>query len=505
MGTMKRSKNRQLSFLMTISSVMAGIMLSGQQAYAPVLETSAVASSGYIRVITRPSLHTYFESNSGPDGMEFQLIQAFAKEHQLQLEMILTENSDDIYSALDNGLADIALLGQPLSITRRDVYPKSTAYRDVSYQLLFNTGKGKPASLADIGSKTIVVKDNEQNRIQYRHLKAFYGNLEWQFTDEPVESLMTRLSKGEIDYTITDSLTFALKHPLFPNIDSAFDLQEPQPVSLLYSTAITPTLRQDLDAYIARSKSDGSLALLMERFYGHATDFDNNGYRSFSFLMRNRLPAYQASIKAVANEYRMDWRLLAAIAYQESHWDPEARSKTGVRGFMMLTHDTATEMGVEDRIDTLQSLRGGARYFNRILKDLPASIQEPDRTWMALAAYNVGSGHLMDAIDLTRRQSGNPDSWLDVKQRLPLLAQKEWHSQTRFGYARGNEPVDYVQNIRRYHDILAWRFPLQFHEKSAHKSDLIVKTLDEVIQAHGSSVVSIDEEDDSLRLSALFF
>ena len=242
----------------------------------------------------------------------------------------------------------------------------------------------------------------------------------------------------------------------------------------------------------------------MERFYGHATDTDNGGYRSFSYLMRKRLPLYQASFKSVARDYHIDWRLLAAIAYQESHWNPEARSRTGVRGLMMLTNNTAIEMGVDNRIDTEQSLRGGARYFKRLLSELPAEIKEPDRTWMALAAYNVGLGHVLDAMSIAKEQKHNPYSWHDIKKCLPLLSYKAWHSTTRYGYARGREPVNYVQNIRRYYDILAWRFPLQYNEKAAGNSQLIVKTLDVAIQEHSRQPIA-EEPTEQLQLSSLFF
>ena len=152
----------------------------------------------------------------------------------------------------------------------------------------------------------------------------------------------------------------------------------------------------------------------------------------------------------------MDWRLLAAIGYQESHWDPDATSSTGVRGIMMLTQRTAKQLGVSDRLDPLQSIEGGARYFQRLRKRLPQRIPEPDLSWMALAAYNMGLGHLEDARVLTQRQGGNPDRWLDVSERLPLLSQEKYYRETRFGYARGLGAQQYVNNIRSYFDTLVW-------------------------------------------------
>ncbi len=149
-------------------------------------------------------------------------------------------------------------------------------------------------------------------------------------------------------------------------------------------------------------------------------------------------------------------------AVQSPHWDPQARSKTGVRGLMMLTQNMAKAMGVSDRLDPAQSIKGGARFLALILEQLPDSIQGNDRYWFALAAYNVGPGHLEDARKLTKQAGLNPNRWSDVRSILPRLSQKQWYSQTRYGYARGGEPVHFVNNIRRYYDILSWSsLPLQ--------------------------------------------
>ena len=131
-------------------------------------------------------------------------------------------------------------------------------------------------------------------------------------------------------------------------------------------------------------------------------------------------------------------------------------SPTGVRGIMMLTQATASELGIENREDPASSIRGGARFFATLKDRLEPEIPEPDRTWMALAAYNVGYGHLQDARTIVTMQSGDPNRWVDVRAALPLLAQKKWYQRVPYGYARGWEPVSYVENIRNYRDILRW-------------------------------------------------
>ena len=181
-----------------------------------------------------------------------------------------------------------------------------------------------------------------------------------------------------------------------------------------------------------------------------------SGICKFREHMQSRLPKYLPLFQQAAEEHLIDWRLLAAIGYQESHWLEHATSPTGVKGIMMLTNGTAAQLKVTDRTNPAQSIAGGARYFRQRMAKISSRILEPDRTWMALASYNVGFGHLEDARILTQSRGENPDKWLDVKKNLPLLSEKQWYSRTKYGYARGNEPVRYVENVRSYYDLLVW-------------------------------------------------
>src|SRR5690606_33379651 len=153
----------------------------------------------------------------------------------------------------------------------------------------------------------------------------------------------------------------------------------------------------------------------------------------------------------------LDWRLLAAIGYQESKWTPTAESPDGAIGVMMLTGETAAELGVKNRTDARDSIFGGARYFVQVKEKIPARIPEPDRTWMAVAAYNGGFGHLEDARILAQQRGKNPDSWADVREHLPLLAQERWYTRAKRGYARGWEPVQFVDRVQRFLTLLEWQ------------------------------------------------
>lgn len=197
----------------------------------------------------------------------------------------------------------------------------------------------------------------------------------------------------------------------------------------------------------------------MDRYYGHHQRFDYVGTRRFIRDYQRMLPRYQPLFEQAASQADMDWRLIAAIGYQESRWDPHAESHMGATGIMMLTSGTARMMSVSNPTDPTQSIMGGTRYLWRLhqrVRKLAPEASRRDVTWMALAAYNMGYGHLLDARRLTAMHGGNPDRWSDLKKNLPLLMERQWYSQMRWGYAHSRETLDYVRAVRNYYDILRW-------------------------------------------------
>jgi membrane-bound lytic murein transglycosylase F len=262
------------------------------------------------------------------------------------------------------------------------------------------------------------------------------------------------LEHGRIAFTVLPSNEIAHTLQLRPELRSALALSDPEPVAWGMARGEDRSLHDEVAVFFAKLRVDGKLGQLLSQFQAPVESFDYLDSRMFLDRLRTRLPLHREMFERVANETNLDWRFLAAISYQESHWESGARSPTGVRGMMMLTQDTAKRLGVTDRLNVEQSVRGGARYFQDLRQRIPERVPEPDRTWMALAAYNVGLGHIEDARVLTERQGKDPDNWLHVREHLPLLSNEKWYRQTRYGYARGFEPVRYVRNIRRYYHVL---------------------------------------------------
>jgi membrane-bound lytic murein transglycosylase F len=327
----------------------------------------------------------------------------------------------------------------------------------VDMHLIYKLGTGKPRSIDDVVGRPIEVVAGTSHADMLVSLQEMHPELAWsENADVEVATLLANVAAGEIDFTIADSTEFNIQRHFYPDLRVALDLEIDDPLAWAFPKGGGDTLLSRADDFLIDYDRSGSLAQVKDRYYGHTDKFDYVGTRNFIRHYESRLPRYRDMFEEAAAEWGLDWRLLAAIAYQESHWRSGAVSPTGVRGIMMLTEDTARYLGIEDRVDPKNSIFGGAQYYARQTERVADTVGEPDRTWMALAAYNVGFNHIKDARQIVEWQGGNPDTWVDISEALPKLSQREWYSRVPFGYARGWEPVLYVDNIRAYYNILQW-------------------------------------------------
>ena len=281
--------------------------------------------------------------------------------------------------------------------------------------------------------------------------------LQWLTNDTlDTDGLLYLLNERLIDYTIADSNQITLIRRFYPKLNVAFNISPARYLAWAFKKSDDLSLYNEAVTFFEKIKKNKVLEQLLERHYGHTRNIKYVGNCTFRLHLQSHLPHYQKLFQEAADKFSFDWRLLAAISYQESHWNRHAVSPTGVKGLMMLTQATANQVGVKDRTNPKESIFGGALYLKQRLKKIPARIPDPDRTWFALASYNIGFGHLEDARIITQKLGKNPDKWVDVKKALPLLTKKKWYSQAKHGYARGKEPVIYVDNIRSYLDLLIW-------------------------------------------------
>ena len=442
--------------LLPLLLVMLVLAACGRQ---PDTVLEEVQKQGELVVLTRNSPTTYYEGPEGPTGLEYDLASLFAERLGVRLRMVVPRNLNELLPLVASRRFHLAAAGLTVTESRQSLVRFGPGYRTITAQLVYRNGasNGRPANLNQLEGRLEVMAGSSHVEL-LQTLRDSHPNLTWIENDRvESEHLLSRVWERTLDYTIADSNELSINLRFYPELRVAMDLGEPQQLAWAFPIYEDTSLFDEAEAFFEEIRENGQLRQLIDRHYGHVERLDYVGTRRYMRHIEERLPEFQALFESAAEATGMDWRLLAAMGYQESHWDPTATSPTGVRGIMMLTLNTMRQLGLDDRLDPEQSIMGGARYFLHIKERLPERIAEPDRTWLALAAYNVGMGHLEDARVLTVRNGGNPDKWVSVKRFLPLLSEKKWYQQTRYGYARGHEPVQYVENIRSYYDILVWQ------------------------------------------------
>jgi membrane-bound lytic murein transglycosylase F len=423
--------------------ITLALLLGTCSSAPPLLEQ--ILETGELRVVTRNSPTSYTVSPNGPTGPEYDLVQAFADDLGVSLVMLSVDSVSEILPKLLSGEAHMAAAGLSITDSRREYLHFSHPYESVDVQLIYKLGTGRPRDFDDVVDRSIEVLASTKHVDILESMKQDYPELTWsENADVEAADLLTKVAEGEVDLTIADSPDFNIQRHFYPDLRVALDLEVEDPIAWAFPKDDGDSLLARADEFIIAADHSGLLARVHDRYYGHTKKYES------------RLPRYRPMFEAAGAEMGVDWRLLAAIGYQESHWRANAVSPTGVRGIMMLTQDTADDLGLEDRTDPESSIFGGARYFQIQTERVAETVDEPDRTWMALAAYNVGFNHLKDAQLIAEWQGGDPDSWIDISDTLPLLSQKKWYTQVPYGYARGWEPVLYVNNIRAYYNILKW-------------------------------------------------
>ncbi|WP_232112084.1 membrane-bound lytic murein transglycosylase MltF [Salinivibrio proteolyticus] len=414
-----------------------------------------IRDRGVLRVGTLNNQLSYYIGPNGPTGLDYDLAKRFADKLGVKLEMTPTYTLSGLFPALERGDVDIIAAGLTITPQRLDAFRPGPAYYFVSQQVVYKNGHWRPRDVDDFNRDDAVmaVVEGSSHDLTLQSLKKAHPALSWQVVqDADDDELLKQVANGDIDFTIADSVDIALIQRTHPDITVAMELSEDEPVAWFMKKQGDSSAYALMVEFFGDLAQSGELAILEEKYFGHVDQFDYVDTRAFLRAIESKLPKWEPLFKKYANEF--DWRLLAALSYQESHWNPRAISPTGVRGMMMLTLPTAKSVGVRNRLDPEQSIKGGALYLQRVLERVPDSVNPHERIWFALASYNIGFGHMMDARRLTEAQGANPNSWSDVKKRLPMLAKRQYYTQTRYGYARGYEALSYVENIRRYYQSI---------------------------------------------------
>lgn len=415
-----------------------------------------VKQQGDLIVLTRNAPTTWYQGRDGTLGFEHDLVLSYAKYHNLKVRFKLVDDFEDLLTAIQTGDAHIAAAGITKTSQRESQgYLFGPEYQQVNQQVVCRRSlKALPKTIDDLTLRKITVISGSSYNEALLKLKSKHSKLAWNVvSDVSTEQLLEQAWKKEIDCTVADSNIIKISRRYYPELATTISVTKNESLAWVVSPK-WKGLAGDIEDWLDDIKESGEYAKIEERYYGHIQLYDFVDNRSFNRRIHSRLPKYRKYFKISAKKYNLPWTLLAAQAYQESHWNPRAKSPTGVRGMMMLTLNTAKSVGVKSRLDPVQSINGGAKYLNKMMKRIPEDVLGEDKLWYALASYNVGFGHLKDAMILAKQKGLDETQWVNLKTVLPLLSNKKYYKKLKYGYARGSEPVRYVQRIRGYQQVL---------------------------------------------------
>jgi len=406
-------------------------------------------------MVTIYSPTTYFIDSDSETGFEYELARMFAERLNVNLKIIIAANKAEMVDILMKGEADAAMGLIKQTFDGNNFLSTGPEYYNVIQQVIYKRGVDRPDSAADLFPYQLHIAEGGIRPEKLEYIKQYFSEFSWKFhADKSSNDIIKLIETDQIAYAVVYSNELLLAQQTNPELSVAYDISEPTPLAWFTNNSPDKSLSLEIEMFFKQIEQNENLVELVEYFYGPVQKFDYVDQQRFISRFTSRLPQYQSHFNTAATTYNLDWRILAAMSYQESHWNERARSPTGVRGLMMLTLATAKQMGVTNRLDPEQSIMGGTRYIDQLIKKIPERIQGPDRLWFALASYNIGFGHLEDARIITEKQGGNPDKWREVKNYLPYLQNSQWYKQTLYGYARGIQAVSFVERIRKYYNTL---------------------------------------------------
>lgn len=448
---MPHAKSRLIGRLSTLG--LAGLLLAGCGQEAPRLATPQ--ESGTLKVATRNAATTWhLDRDEAPAGPEHDLVSDFAASRGWQVEWTVHDAVAEVLEALEEGEVHMAAAGLTHLPSRDERFLPGPTHTPIVEQLVCHREtRPLPRSLEQMAEVEIRVTAASSYADKLTSLVNEHSGISFEEDPRTTEILLAAVAEKEIGCTLADSNIVQVVRRHYPALEVAMNMTSGDRLGW-YLAADQEELAEKAHGWRDTAGAETAIEAVENRYYGYIDEFDFVDLRALNRRIDDRLPDFLEFFFMAEQSTGIPADLLAALAYQESHWNPQAVSPTGVRGIMMLTRNTAESLGVSDRLDPTQAIDAGARYLADRHRRLPEAIPEPDRTYLALASYNIGRGHVLDARELARELGKNPDSWDDMREVLPLKADKRYYPDTRHGYARGYEPVHFVQRIRNYRDVI---------------------------------------------------
>jgi membrane-bound lytic murein transglycosylase F len=473
--------NKKLLFLSTIPIVIFCFLSCSPKtdnkspeegmAIEPVdFDFEKIKERGYINAIVDNSATSYFIYKGKPMGYEYEMLKWFCKDNDLDLRITITNDIADALEMLNRGEGDIAAFNLTITNERKNTIDFTDALY-LSRQILVQK---KPENWRQMKIHEIendLIRDPIEligQEVHVRKSSSFASRLA-NLSDEigghiviiedsskvEVEELIRQVAEGEIQYTVADEDIAMLSATYYPIIDVKTPISFSQQIAWGLRKN-SDSLKSVINIWLEKKQKQTDYYVVYNKYFKNLKRSVDRSYSEFSSVSGDKLSPFDEKIKQTAITIGWDWRLLASLIFQESKFDPNASSWAGAVGLMQLMDNTAAEFGAVNLTNPDESLKAGAAYIKWLEKTLGKRVEDSvERQKFILAAYNVGIGHLEDARRLTEKYGGDPDVWDDNVEKYLLLKSKEKYytdDVVKYGYCRGSEPVNYVEEILKRFD-----------------------------------------------------
>ena len=409
--------------------------------YPPTSQLQRVERAGTVRAAV--PLDPGIDQAAFKD-LHHALLREFANRLDVTVTLVPAPSQAAMFDMLRRGEVDLAVPARPVGDALPDYLRAAPVYADSQTHLVCSSAvRRRPRELTTSTARQLRVSTSDG---YVRRLTAAGERPIALAQQSPLGTvrLLQQVAAGEVPCTLAQRDEVERARQRMPNLRLGPAIGPSGGIGWLSRNTHDDSLSRQVDRFFLEARQSGLLAQLRQQEHGLRRRFDVVDLNGFRRAMEFKLPRYEADFRRAGARYGIDWRLVAALAYQESRWNPRAESSRGARGLMMLIAATARSMGAHDRFDAESSIAAGTRYLAWLHEQLGEEVAEPDRTWLTLAAYNIGPGGLERARESVREQGGNPNRWPEVRRVLPTLQPG----------ARGWEPVFHVESVRRYFALL---------------------------------------------------
>ena len=473
-----------------ISAIMAVLFIFSvcycgcgeKQSSNNVLES--ILKNGEITVCIRNNAHCYYLYREQAMGFEYDLAKAFADHLGVKLKVRIAEKWEGMIPALMKGTASFIAASMTIMPARKKLVSFSNAYMPIQQYVIVHRNNRSIRRKEDLAGKTVHIRKGTSYKERLNSLKKKGINLEIKLHDDlPTEELIRQVAEEKIEVTIADSNIALLNQRYYPQAVLACPISEQEFLGWAVNRNARNLLYQ-INCFFKTIKENGKFNEIYNKYYANIDDFDFVDLRAYHRRLKSRLPKYKETIMKAADRHGFDWRLIAAQIYQESHFNPKARSGSGASGLMQLTRSTAKSLGVKEILNPEQNINAGIQHLGNLYNYFEKA-KSTNRLFIALAAYNVGQGHMLDAQNIARKMNLDPNKWSSLSTTLPLLTYPKYYKKARYGYCRGTQPIEYINKIMLYYDILK-RQGIEFktlgrsdpHEKEGDKKVRLVQQMD---------------------------